>query len=267
MARTFDTDRISQRLKVISEYSYYNPTLNEAPEDEEQPVDDGLEAGDDLENDLDTTVTDDSTKPATDNLDAGGEDLEDDLSTDGTTPTTGDGTDPLAANTPVDGTTPIEDPLTDTGEEEVEVDVSQIVDGVDQNTQNMKSMDSKLDSMESQMSQYINQIIQANKSLESKISQLEKNMNQELIKRAPTPNEQIQMRSMSSYPYNQPLTSFWKRADNEDEYSHSIENTKDNLGNLKLSSHSNEDKKPREYTLTDKDVMDDYNQTDIRGSL
>jgi hypothetical protein len=42
-------------------------------------------------------------------------------------------------------------------------------------------------------------------AISNKIDGLEK----ELEKRAPTPEEKIEMRSLSSYPYNLKLTDFW----------------------------------------------------------
>jgi hypothetical protein len=76
------------------------------------------------------------------------------------------------------------------------------------------------------------------------------------------------MRSMSSYPYNQKLTDFFKPAKGG-EYDYSIDNPNTDETNdyqLKVKQGSG-DETPKEYILTQQDIEDDFNEIDIRNSL
>jgi hypothetical protein len=75
----------------------------------------------------------------------------------------------------------------------------------------------------------------------SKIDQLEK----EIEKRNPTPIEKLEMRSMSSFPYNIKLTDYWSDKEGYD-----------------VSEPENQ-----EYILTQQDVDDDYSESDIRNTF
>ena len=74
----------------------------------------------------------------------------------------------------------------------------------------------------------------------NKIEDLEK----EIEKRNPTPIEQLEMRSMDSFPYSVSLTDFWSEQEGYD------------VGS----------EKKEEYTITQQDV-DDYSATDIENSF
>jgi hypothetical protein len=223
---------------LLSEYQYYNPTLNEAPEDDELTDVEG-EEGDDLE---DSEDSEDSEELGLDGgdlegEDEGGEDFEEDF----------------------EDTEPVE-------EDEVEVDVSGIVDGINTNADKITSIDQKISSLGNNIDNSINKMIQNNAKLVGQISQLEKNMNQELIKRAPTPNEELMMRSMSSYPYNQKLTDYWKPAKGE-EYNYSIENPRESIETQDNPTVSQKDETPKEFKLTDKEIDDDYSEYDVKNSF
>jgi len=163
----------------------------------------------------------------------------------------------------------LETDLEDTSEDEVEIDVSEIVDGVDQNSEEITNISSKLDSMGTQLGDYISKMMKTNKALANQVNQLEKNMSNEFKKRTPTPNEELFMRSMSSFPYNQKLTDYWKPAEG-DEYKYSISNPNQEDSSdyqMKITKKSDDDGQPKEYVLTDKDIDDDYSEVDIRNSL
>ena len=74
----------------------------------------------------------------------------------------------------------------------------------------------------------------------------------ELEKRAPTPEEKIEMRSLDSYPYNIKLTDFW--ATQKGQY--------DVLG-----MEDKEEEEEKEYTLTQDDIEADYSASDIKSSF
>jgi len=129
--------------------------------------------------------------------------------------------------------------------DEVEVDVTSLVKGSEEAKQaadiashnselllkKLADLETKLDGMD---------------AVTAKIEGLE----QEIIKRNPTPVEKLEMRSLSSYPYSQKLTDYW--SDKEGAY--------DVMG-------TDNEKDTDEYTLTKKDVDDDYSETDISRSF
>ena len=78
------------------------------------------------------------------------------------------------------------------------------------------------------------------------------NLENELEKRAPTPEEKIEMRSLDSYPYNLKLTDFWKTQEGKYDV---------------LNTDGEEEGKPEEYTLTADDVDADYSESSVRTSL
>jgi hypothetical protein len=80
-------------------------------------------------------------------------------------------------------------------------------------------------------------------SISNKIETLEK----EIIKRNPTPVEKLEMRSMSSFPYNIKLTDYWKDVDGYDATS--------------------DDSKLKEFVLTKDDVDSGYTDATIKDTF
>jgi hypothetical protein len=135
-----------------------------------------------------------------------------------------------------------EEPIADDSND-VEIDVTSLVKGseeakaaADKATQNTEMLLQKLSDLESR--------IASMDALSTKIEDLE----QEIVKRNPTPVEKLEMRSLSSAPFNQKLTDYW--ADKEGAY--------DVMGN---------DKKPKEYVLTKDDVDSTYSDSGIRKTF
>lgn len=129
-------------------------------------------------------------------------------------------------------------------EDEVELDVTQLVQGTedakasaDMATQKMEDLLMKFGELEKQLANM--------NSITSKIDDLE----HQIEKRNPTPEEKLEMRSFDSYPYNLKLTDYW--AEKEGSY-----NVLDNG-----------EKKPKEYVLTQDDVNDEYNESNIKDSF
>jgi len=88
------------------------------------------------------------------------------------------------------------------------------------------------------------------KSMEE-ISDKIESLEGELEKRAPTPEEKIEMRSLDSYPYNLKLTDFWG----------------DQEGKYDVLNKDEEGNKEKEYVLTKDDVDYDYNDIHVKTSL
>ena len=147
---------------------------------------------------------------------------------------------------------PVEEPATDAPVEEpampepdsndVEVDVTSLVKGSEEAKQSA-DMASKNTEMLLQKLGDLEQRMQSMVAISDKIEGLEK----EIIKRNPTPVEKLEMRSLSSYPFNQKLSDYW--ADKEGAY--------DVMGK----------NKPKEYVLTKKDVDSDYSDNNVMKSF
>lgn len=250
MAKKFNQKLLNEELKkfkMLSEYSFYTEEpkkdnlilgteLEEADETpaETEPADDSKTAANQTG---DAAATD---APADDQnmfgTDAGGETTDDTASTDDTTGDTETG-----AEEPAD--TGAEDMTQPEGEDEVEVDVTQIVKGSEEAK---KSADLSLVKTSELLDKFndLEQKVASMDTITSKIDALEK----ELVKRNPTPVEKLEMRSMHSFPYNIKLNDYWKDVEGYD-----VDDTKS--------------KEPKEFVLTKDDVDSEYLDTSIKKSF
>jgi predicted nuclease with TOPRIM domain len=127
------------------------------------------------------------------------------------------------------------------GEDEVELDVTQLVQGTEEakasadlSTQKMEDLLGKFDELEHKLSKM--------DLLNNKIDDLE----HEVEKRNPTPIEKLEMRSFDSFPYNIKLSDYW--SEKEEKYNA--------LG-------SNDE----EYVLTQDDIDNEYNESNIKDTF
>lgn len=133
----------------------------------------------------------------------------------------------------------------DTGSDEtVELDVTELVKGSEEAKQSADQANEKIDSLLSMVSKLENQL-KSMEQISSKIDSLET----ELEKRAPTPEEKIEMRSLDSYPYSVKLTDFWSSQEGQ------------------YDIVDKEDEEPKEYVLTQDDIDNDYSSADIQSSF
>ena len=128
-------------------------------------------------------------------------------------------------------------------EDEVELDVTQLVQGTeeakasaDRASQQISILMSKFDNL--------NASIERMSAINKKIEDLE----QEIEKRNPTPEEKLEMRSLDSFPYSLKLTDYW--AEKEGNY-----------------DAMNSKKENEEYVLTQDEVDRDYNPIKIKDSF
>ena len=204
-----------KRHKMITEYKFYVPMAEDEvhegiglEEQEEEPAGEefdleGLPGGEEL--------------PDVEPL-AGEEELPD--------------VEPLAGEVPIEE--PIDDITAEPTGDAIDVDVTALVDKAEEAKEEvmgavatqMEDLLGKLSDLESKVGG-MDQVI-------SKIASLESEMKE----RIPTPKEQLELRSLDSYPYNVKLTDFWK-----------------DRGMM-----GDEEEEPTEYTLTDEDVKSDGNQ-------
>lgn len=131
-------------------------------------------------------------------------------------------------------------------EDEVELDVTELVTGTEEAKQSADMANQKLD----QLMGVLDQLDQKMASMDGITSKID-NLENELEKRAPTPDEKLEMRSLDSYPYNLKLTDFW--AEKEGQYD--------------VMGVNDDNAEPKEYTLTQDDVNADYNETSVKNTF
>jgi len=137
-------------------------------------------------------------------------------------------------------------------EDEVELDVTQLVQGTEEAkasadiaTQKMEELLGKFGELEGQMANM--------DGIASKISDL----THEVEKRNPTPDEKLEMRSFDSYPYNLKLTDYWAEKDG----------AYDVLNKGDETEEGQEEEGGEEYVLTQDDVKSAYNDIDVGKSF
>ena len=136
---------------------------------------------------------------------------------------------------------PIEEPAPE--EDAIELDVTELVKGSEAAKQSADAANSKIEQLMSMVDKLENQLSSMS-SISDKIDGLEK----EIERRNPTPKEKLEMRSLDSFPYSVKLSDFW--AEKGDRYDTGAD-----------------DDKPEEYVLTQKDIDDDYSESDIEDSF
>ena len=238
-----------RRFKSLTNYNYYDDrsTISEsfpiiAMEDDE-PGEPTLILGT-MEEEEDAN---DAIAPEDDNMDSDAEDIANDISANTEEPNEPtDGNLPDAnADAPADDLNldaPVETPPAPE-DDAVELDVTELVKGSEAAKQSADAANSKIEQLMNMVNKLESQL-SGMSAISSKIDSLEK----EIEVRNPTPKEQLEMRSLDSYPYSVKLTDFW--AEKGDRY-----------------DTGSEPKKPEEYVLTQQDVNDDYSESNIKKSF
>ena len=207
-----------ERFKMLSEYSFYEDRGGE-------------------EYDSDKIIYGSVSEEEEEDIEAMGDEIEAELGLDDTET--------------VDAEETTEEPEEDLGfgneeaveDESVELDVTELVKGSEEAKQSADAANEKIDQLMGMVGKLESQL-QSMDAISSKIDNLET----ELEKRAPTPEEKIEMRSLSSYPYNIKLTDFWS--------------DKEGIYNV-----MGDEEKEEEYVLTNDDVESDYSDISVKGSF
>jgi len=130
-------------------------------------------------------------------------------------------------------------------DDEVDIDVTELV----QNTKEAKkSSDNATEKINGLLTKFNELSTHLDKM--SEINTKIDNLENEIEKRNPTPEEKIEMRSLSSYPYNLKLTDYW--ADKDSPY------------NVMDDEEKNDN---NEYVLTKDEVDSDYNDIHVKDSF
>jgi hypothetical protein len=131
-------------------------------------------------------------------------------------------------------------------EDEIELDVTELVQGTeeaklsaDRANQQITTLMAKFDNL--------NASLEKMSAINAKIDNLE----HEVEKRNPTPEEQLEMRSLDSFPYSLKLTDYWSEKE----------------GNYDAMSGKESKDKKEEYTLTQDEVDRDYNAIEVKDSF
>ena len=130
-------------------------------------------------------------------------------------------------------------------DETIELDVTELVKGSEETKASVDNANEKITQLMDMVGKLETQL-HSMEEISKKIDFLEL----ELEKRAPTPEEKIEMRSLDSYPYNLKLTDFWGAQKGQYDI---------------LGSEDKEEEK--EYVLTQDDIESDYSDSDIKSSF
>jgi len=228
-----------KRFNTILEYTFFVDEMEKEGDNPEGNTEDLLldvteqeEEVTDVVEPTEEPIDEPTEEPVEEPTEEGGEDM--DL-----------GEDPFGGELPVedefaDEPAMEEEPMSDEGE--VEVDVSDIVDKTEEAKEEASQASSKIDDLLGKFSE-LEQKLTGMDAIINKMDELEK----EVIERNPNPTEKLSMRSMDSFPYSVKLTDFWADREGYDA--------------------TGEEGEEKEYTLTQQDIDDEYNESDIKGSF
>jgi len=251
MKKKFNKELLNEELKRFHQINEYDFYIGEDEEELDNAEDLILgEEGDEDELPEDLPTDDSQTADAGDDISdlEGGEELGgDELGDEELADLGGDEEIPADGMEPEEGFGDEEMPE-EPAEDEVELDVTELVQSSEEAKQSADMANQKLDQLMGALDNLDNKMASMD-GITAKIDNLEN----ELEKRAPTPDEKLEMRSLDSYPYNLKLTDFW--SEKEGQY--------DVMG----VNDDNEEAEPKEYTLTQDDINDDYNESSVRGTF
>tara|TARA_R110000851_G_scaffold107618_3_gene228042 strand:- start:141 stop:641 length:501 start_codon:yes stop_codon:yes gene_type:complete len=155
---------------------------------------------------------------------------------------------------------PMDEPAEEMGDDEVEVDVTDLVNTSNElkasAEENSTKMSELIDNF-SKLASQVNSMGQMSNKIDSLDSELSK-VSAEIEKRNPTPTEKIEMRSLDSFPYNIKLSDFW--SDNSDKFT-TVDSAESTVG-----GEEEEEEEAKEYVLTKADASD-FSNSDIKDSF
>jgi len=224
-----------KRFNTILEYSFFVDEMEKEGDSPEGDTEDLLLDVTEQEEEV-TDVVEPTEEPTEDTIEEPTEEGGDDMEL---------GEDPFGGDLPVedefaDEPSMEEEPMSDEGE--VEVDVTDIVDKTEEAKEEASQASSKIDDLLGKFSELEDKLTGMD-AIINKMDELEK----EVINRNPSPTEKLSMRSMDSFPYSVKLTDFWADREGYDA--------------------TGEEGEEKEYTLTQQDIDDEYNESDIKSSF
>jgi hypothetical protein len=145
-----------------------------------------------------------------------------------------------------------------------EIDVTDIIKRQDDLVRHYNNIIGKLSGIE-KMNTEIESIKSQISGIKDDFTKNVSSIKDEIKKRNPTPNEKIRLQSLSSFPYNVPVDTYFQRSENQD----MPEEYKNSISNPTVQKINDEDvnKKANDYVLTINDILDGYNQNDVMKSF
>ena len=131
-------------------------------------------------------------------------------------------------------------------EDEVELDVTELVQGTEAARQSADHANQQIGDLLAKFDN-LTQSLDKMDAINAKIDGIE----HEIEKRNPTPEEELEMRSMDSFPYNLKLTDYWSEKE----------------GNYDAMNGDDKTDGEKEYVLTKDEVDQDYNSNHIKDSF
>lgn len=241
-----------KRFKMISEYSFYVPDDEVLQEDDEELGDEaeaGMpDAGGEEGGEPDLAFDGSEIDPAAGGEpEMGGEDPMGDM---GGEPGMGDDLPEPEGDVNLGGEEPMDDMGGEPeigGEEEVELDVTELVQKSDQAAQASDEANEKLA-----------MLMQKFAELEGRLPKMDifgkqlEDLQKEIARRNPTEVEKLEMRSMNSFPYNIKLSDYWE--DKEPQ-------------NYAVGEDGQKVQQEKEYVLTKDDVNQDYSEMSVKNTF
>jgi hypothetical protein len=132
-------------------------------------------------------------------------------------------------------------------EDEVELDITQLVQGTDAAKQSADQANQQISGLMAKFDE-LAQSLDKMDAINAKIDDIE----HEIETRNPTPEEQLEMRSLDSFPYNLKLTDYW--SEKEGHY--------DAMG-----ENDQKEGEDSEFVLTQDEVDQDYNAIEVKDSF
>ncbi len=172
----------------------------------------------------------------------------------------GDSTDNETGDAP--STSDVQEPPAPKDDSEIEVDMTQLVLKQQETATAVQDLLQKIDSLIKTNGNIKTDVAQQLQSFEQKNKETAEKLKQEIQMRTPTPLEKLELRSMSSFPYNIKLSDYWTPAEG-DKYKYSIANAKPEMNN----NQTNVEKTPQEFVLKQSEIMRGYDENYVKNSF
>lgn len=240
-----------KKFKLLSEYSFFIPdvedeVLEEDDEEigDEEPMDapeaDGAEGGEEPDLSFDGEEIDPEMDVEEPGAEGGEEMAEPDME---------DLPEPEGDINVGDEPAPEAEPEMDSGEEEVELDITQLVDKSEEAVESSEEANEKISMLMKKFAE-LEERMPVMDQLGQKLEDLQK----DIAKRNPTEVEKLEMRSMSSFPYNIKLSDYWN-------------DKMDSNTNYDVGTEAQPKENEEEYVLRKQDIDSDYSENSIKNTF
>lgn len=252
------TDKLD-RMKLLMEYAFidHNKTHEEDSFIDELMLEDGDEND---EMSFDEPIEDDSNTGMGEETPMDG--AEDPM---GAEPAPEPAVEPMPAPTE-----PAPAPEVEPAGDEIELDVTELVDNTEEAKRKADETSRKLDDLTAQ----IDSVIQASAKIDVLAGSI-KNLQDEIVKRNPSKVEKLELQSLHSAPYNVKVGEYWE--DKLGDYAEDASTSRPTFDDLESeapaplmptpSAQPIQEPQPEEIIVTQSDVDSDYNEYTVKNSF